>query len=216
MNLLFDLDGTLTDPFHGITTCIQYALISLGRSAPSAENLRWSIGPPLKDTFATLLGPQGKYLADAALEKYRERFSSIGLFENTVYPDIEDALNELKSSGHRLCVATSKPTVFAKRIINHFNLAKYFCTIDGSELNGVRSNKDSLISHIIERDSLTLSETVMIGDREHDMIGACSNGIAGFGVLWGYGSKKELYAAGACLCIESPSGLRKIVEKAEL
>ena len=136
MHLLFDLDGTLTDPFPGITKCIQHALVSLGRPPPSAESLRWCIGPPLKKSFATLLGSEDEHTADAALTKYRERFGMVGLFENAVYPEIETALDELRKAGYSLGVATSKPTVFAERIIEHFGLRRYFRAVDGSELDG--------------------------------------------------------------------------------
>ncbi len=135
MHLLFDLDGTLTDPFPGITRCIQHALVSLGHPSPVAESLGWCIGPSLKQSFATLLGPQDAHRADAALARYRERFSTVGLFENSVYPEIKSALNEFNSCGHNLSVATSKPGIFAERIIDHFGLKKYFRSVDGSELD---------------------------------------------------------------------------------
>ena len=145
MHLLFDLDGTLTDPFPGITKCIQHALTSLGQPLPSAESLRWCIGPPLKSSLITLLGPLHAHLADEALARYRERFSSVGLFENNVYDDIVRTLDELQKCGHSLSVATSKPTVFAERIIQHFGLTRYFRAVDGSELDGTRSDKALLI-----------------------------------------------------------------------
>jgi phosphoglycolate phosphatase len=213
MHLLFDLDGTLTDPFPGITGCIQHALVALGRPSPPAESLRWCIGPPLKQIFVKLLDSQDEHLADAAVAKYRERFGSVGLFENSVYAGIEDALDGLKVCGHSLCVATSKPTVYAKRIINHFGLNKYFRSVDGSELDGTRSEKGSLIAHILERDAIAPNDVIMIGDREHDMIGARQNKVAGLGVLWGYGSKEELEAAGAYACVLSPRSLSEIVRK---
>jgi phosphoglycolate phosphatase len=215
MHLLIDLDGTLTDSLPGITKCIQHALVSLGRPVPSAFELRWCVGPPLKKSLATLLGPQHEHLADVALAKCRERFGSVGLFESDVYPDIEGALDELRRRGHSLCVATSKPTVFAKRIIDHFDLAKYFCSVEGSELDGERSDKALLIAHILQRDAIVPADAVMIGDREHDIIAARYNGIAGLGVLWGYGTKEELEGAGAYTCIASPRDLLRAVEMAE-
>lgn len=200
MHLLFDLDGTLTDPFPGITKCIQHALHSLVRPPPEAESLRWCIGPPLKKSFATLLGSEDETLADAALAKYRERFGMVGLFENAMYPDIEATLDELKTAGYTLGVATSKPTVFAERIVEYFGLEKYFRAVDGGELDGTRTDKTSLIAHILKRDAIMPSDVIMIGDREHDMIGARQNGVMGLGVLWGYGSREELSAAGAYDC----------------
>src|SRR5665213_2925182 len=211
MHLLIDLDGTLTDPFPGITGCIQHALAALGRTPPSAESLRWCIGPPLKESFATLLGPQEEHLADAALASYRERFSSVGLFENELYPEIESALDRLVKCGHLLNVATSKPTVFADRIIDHFRLRRYFRSVDGSDLDGARSDKAALIAHILKRDGISPNNAIMIGDREHDIIGGRRNGVDGIGVLWGYGSKEELEAAGACACIASPTELPAVV-----
>ena len=212
MHLLFDLDGTLTDPFTGITKCIQYALVSLGRPEPSAESLRWCIGPSLKLSFATLLGPQEEHLADVALAKYRERFGSVGLFENEVYPGIEHALDELTKAGHSLGVATSKPRVYAERIVEHFGLTKYFRSVDGSELDGTRSGKTDLIAYILGRDGFAQDNVAMIGDRQHDIIGARQNGVAGVGVLWGYGSPEELKAAGARACVAAPRELAGLFE----
>ena len=204
MHLLFDLDGTLTDPFPGITKSIQHALVSLGFSAPPAQYLRWCIGPPLQESFEKLVG---RSLVDVALAKYREGFSSGWLFENNVYSGIEEALNELLQQGHTLGVATSKPTVYAKRIIDHFSLAQYFQSVDGSELDGTRQHKGDLIAYLLNRDGLDASDVVMIGDRKHDILGARQNGVAGLGVLWGYGSREELEKAGAYDLIESPSDL---------
>ena len=122
MNLLFDLDGTLTDSFQGIAKCISYALVMLGRPSPNRESLRWCIGPPLKDSFAKLLASDDNALVKKALALYRERFSTVGLFENEVYDGIPSALESLQIDGHRLYVATSKPAVYAERIIGHFGL----------------------------------------------------------------------------------------------
>ncbi len=210
---MFDLDGTLSDPFVGITSSIQHALVALGRPAPPAQELRWCIGPPLKQVFATLLGADGDRLADAAVLKYRERFGSIGLFENVLYPGIETALADLKNAGHSLCVATSKPTVFAERIVEHFGLTKYFSSVNGSELDGTHSDKASLIAHILERDAIAPGDALMIGDREHDIIGAFRNGVAALGVLWGYGSKEELEKAGAFACVASLQELLEAIRK---
>jgi phosphoglycolate phosphatase len=207
MNLFFDLDGTLTDPFEGITKCIVHALVKLGRPAPCQESLRWCIGPPLKNSLATLLASDDDQLAEKALAIYRERFGLVGLFENEVYKDIPDVLGVLKEMGHSLYVATSKPTVYAERIVNHFGLRGYFKGIYGSELDGTRTDKTSLISHILQRESIASSETFMIGDRKHDMIAAKVNEVFGLGVLWGYGTREELEASGAYLCITQPREL---------
>lgn len=212
MHLLFDLDGTLTDPFTGITKCIQHALVGLGHPEPPAESLRWCIGPSLNRSFATLLGPQNEHLAVVALGKYRERFGSVGLFENEVYPGIERALDELTKAGHSLGVATSKPRVFAERIIEHFGLRKHFRSVDGSELDGTRDGKTELIADILKREGLEPDDVAMIGDRKYDIIGARENGVAGVGVLWGYGSLDELKAAGAWACVATPAELVEVFE----
>jgi phosphoglycolate phosphatase len=208
LHLLFDLDGTLTDPFPGITTCIQHALAALDRPISSAEDLRWCIGPPLKESFATLLGPGHVHLVDDAVAMYRERFGVSGLFENALYPGIEDSLGELQARGYKLHVATSKPGLYAERIIDHFGLCKYFDSLTGSELDGTRSDKTSLIRFVLKRHSILPEQAIMIGDRHHDIFGARENGVAGLGVLWGFGTREELEAAGAYACIDSPKLLR--------
>jgi phosphoglycolate phosphatase len=207
MNLLFDLDGTLTDPFAGITESILYALDRLGRPKPERESLHWCIGPPLQESFKKLLGTDDEKMAEVALAHYRERFGSVGLFENEVYEGIPEALGALQANDSALYVATSKPRVFAKRIVAHFGLERYFKEIYGSELDGTRSDKASLLAHILKREAIEASQTAMIGDREHDMIGAKENGLSGVGVLWGYGTLAELERSGASACIRHPSDL---------
>ncbi|MGA2248863.1 MAG: HAD hydrolase-like protein, partial [Verrucomicrobiota bacterium] len=212
MHLLFDLDGTLSDPFPGISRCLQHALVSLGRPAPSAEGLRWSIGPPLQENLAILLDSSDQDLIAAGVAHYRERFGTVGLFENKVYPGIEVMLAELKGQGHTLGVATSKPTVFARRIVNHFRLAKYFNSVDGSELDGTRRDKGDLLAHLLRREAVEASDAVMIGDLGRDIAGARRNGVAGVGVLWGYGSKGDLEIAGALACAATPEELPEIIQ----
>lgn len=204
MNLLFDLDGTLTNPLIGITKCILYALDKLGRPLPPEKNLRWCIGPPLRDSFAKLLASDDAVLIEKAVAIYRERFGKVGLFENEVYGGIPDVLRTLQKDSHFLYVATSKPTVYARKIITHFGLQRFFKEIYGCELDGTRGDKTSLIAHILQTELLAPSDTAMIGDREHDIIGAKENGIAGFGVLWGYGTKDELESSGACAFFKTP------------
>ncbi len=207
MNILFDLDGTLTDPYQGITRCISHALVSLDRPSPPSENLKWCIGPPLKNSFSRLLATEDENLVAEALSLYRQRFGTTGLFENEVYEGIPETLGALQGLGHKLYVATSKPSVFAKRIVDHFHLRHYFHGIYGSELDGTRNDKTSLISYILQRELLDVLETAMIGDREFDMIGAKANGVFGFGALWGYGTKEELDASGAHACVSDPGVL---------
>jgi phosphoglycolate phosphatase len=200
--IFFDLDGTLTDPKPGITGSIQYALRKLGRPVPSQDELTWCIGPPLRASFAMLLG--GDDLADRAVELYRERFGDVGLFENAVYTDIEQVLAQLRQVPRRMFVATSKPHVFATRIIAHFGLTGYFDHLFGSELDGTRVNKGDLLAYALEETGVDPAQAVMIGDRSHDVIGAKRNGIRAVGVTYGYGTAAELIEAGASHLCASP------------
>jgi phosphoglycolate phosphatase len=203
--IYFDLDGTLTDPKSGITRSIQYALGKLGCAVPSEDELTWCIGPPLHASLKKLVGTED--LADTALSLYRERFADIGLFENEVYPEIEDSLSVLAKSGRRLFVATSKPVVYAERIIDHFKLRDYFERIFGSELDGRRADKTELLRYALETMGIEPSQAMMIGDRSHDMVGARNNGMTAIGVLYGYGGKQELLDAGAHHVCATPQGL---------
>lgn len=200
--IFFDLDGTLTDPKPGITRSIQYALQKLDLPVPSQDELTWCIGPPLRDSFVTLLG--GNSRADLAVTLYRERFGDVGLYENAVYPDIEHILGALKASHGRLFVATSKARVFAERITEHFGLGGYFEHVFGAELDGTRVHKTDLLAYALETSGVNASEALMIGDRSHDMIGAKNNGMDAVGVLYGYGSKEELIGAGASHVCATP------------
>ncbi|WP_299819896.1 HAD family hydrolase [uncultured Roseibium sp.] len=190
--LLFDLDGTLTDPFEGITRSIQYALEKMAAPVPEADELRWCIGPPLWESFPLLLGTDDRSRVDEAIGFYRERFTEKGLFENTLIDGIPETLDRLTASGHQLHVCTSKPHAYASRIVEYFGLMPYFGKVYGAELDGTRSAKAELIAHILQEEGIGASETVMIGDRKHDLIGANANKVAGIGVLWGYGSREEL------------------------
>ncbi len=191
-----DLDGTLTDPFEGISNCISYALERLGKERPVDTELRRFIGPPLLQTFEELVGPA---LAPRALGYYRERFSETGWLENAVYPGIHDALGAITGSGHRCFLATSKPRVFAERIVEHFDLSPYLAEVYGSELDGTRTDKTELLRYAAGRRSGS-RESVMVGDRHHDIVGALNNGFGTIGVTWGYGTEDELRGAGAhCL-----------------
>ncbi len=204
--IFFDLDGTLTDPKDGITRCIQYALESLGAIVPTTDELLWCIGPPLQASFVELLDGD-EVSAGKAVALYRERFTETGLYENTLYDGIPEVLSELQAAGDRLFVATSKPHVYAERIVRHFGLDSYFDTVFGSELDGTRVDKSDLLAYAIERTETETGTAVMIGDRKHDMIGAQNNGLTGIGVLYGYGSHEELRTAGAQQLVSSPDTL---------
>lgn len=205
-HLFFDLDGTLTDPAPGITACLRHALEQLGEPQPNDE-LSQFIGPPLTATFSHLLRDPSSERIDLAIEHYRERFSKVGLFENSVFNGIPDALATLQGVGYELRVATSKPHVYADRIIDHFELRRFFPVVYGSELSGERSNKGALIEHALIQESVGSGQTWMIGDRRHDVEGAARNGVRSVGVLWGFGSRSELAAAGAEHILEEVDGL---------
>ncbi|MBR1217914.1 HAD family hydrolase [Bradyrhizobium sp. U87765 SZCCT0131] len=200
--IFFDLDGTLTDPKPGITRSIQYALRKLDRPVPSEDDLTWCIGPPLRASFVTLLG--GEEFADRGVELYRERFADTGLYENAVYPGIEATLSALQATGLTLFVATSKPRVFAERIIDHFALRGYFTRVFGSELDGTRVDKGHLLAYALAETGVDPARAVMIGDRSHDVVGAAKNGLRAIGVTYGYGSASELTGAGAASLCASP------------
>ncbi|MGY3035453.1 phosphoglycolate phosphatase [Bradyrhizobium sp. USDA 4354] len=193
--IYFDLDGTLTDPKPGITGSIQYALKKLGQPVPSQDELTWCIGPPLHASLKRLVGTDD--FADQALLLYRERFSEVGLFENTPYQGIHDTLAAVAATGARMFVATSKPAVYARRIVDHFGLKPYFERVFGSELDGTRVDKRDLLRYALDEAKVDANSAIMIGDRSHDVIGARTNGMTAIGVLYGYGSEAELKDAGA-------------------
>ena len=201
--IFFDLDGTLTDPRVGITRSIQHALHKFGIEPPSCEKLTKYIGPPLIDSFAEIVGDAR---ATKALEYYRERFSEFGWKENEVYPGIRDTLGKLRNADFRLCVATSKPEIFARRIVEHFEIDQYFDAIYGAELDGTRSDKSELLRFALT-ETAPSGAAAMIGDRKHDVIGAIANGMQAIGVTWGYGSREELQAAGATILVDTPEAL---------
>lgn len=205
--IFFDLDGTLCDPREGIVRCIQYALERLGHAKLPEKQLVHYIGPPLHESFAALLNSTDATLIQRAIELYRKRFVAKGILENVVYPGITEMLAALDAEHYRLYVVTTKPTVFARRILEHFQLINLFLGVYGSEFDGTRSDKSELIAHVLEQEQIRPSEGVMIGDREHDVKGALANGVQPIGVLWGYGSREELTRAGASVLYETPQSL---------
>ena len=210
--VLFDLDGT-TDPKPGITACIQHALQGLGRTPPPADELLWCIGPPLPGSFSRLLGTDDAATLARALALYRERFGSVGLFENAVYPGIPEAVAAVRAAGFTTYVATSKPHVYAIRIVERFGLAPLFDRVYGSELDLTRVDKTELIAYALAAERLDPSVVVMIGDREHDLIGARRNGVRAIGVTYGYGSEAELGAHGPEALAHAPRDIPALVAK---
>lgn len=207
--LFFDLDGTLTDPAQGITNSFIHALKYFGIEIPTYEKLCTFIGPPLVDTFKTQFGFDDEKAA-LGVKKYREYFAEKGLLENYVYDGIPELLSTLKTNGHKLVVATSKPEEYSIRILEHFDLAKFFEHICGSNMNETRSKKDEVIAYAIETCHIKdKSNILMIGDRMHDIIGAQKNNIKSCGVLYGYGNLEELQNAGADYIVKSVNDLLK-------
>lgn len=185
--IFLDLDGTLTDPKPGITKSVVYALEKLGLEAPDPDSLTWVIGPALLDSFEKLGAPDPA----AALAFYRERFATVGLFENRVYQGIKEALITLAQK-HRLCLATAKPHVYATRITAHFGLNRHLFAEFSPELDGTRNDKAELLAHALERLGIEPETCVMVGDRHHDIDAARTVGMASIGVTWGYGAPGEL------------------------
>lgn len=201
--ILFDLDGTLTDPKEGITKSVQYALKKFDILIEDLDLLEKFIGPPLKDAFIEYYDfSEGQSLQ--AIEYFRKYFKKEGMFQNKVYEHMEHLLIKLKELGLILIVATSKPTVFAKQILSHFKIDMYFDFIIGSNLDGTRSKKGQIISYIIDNCNITnVKEVVMVGDRKHDIIGAKENNVDSIGAIYGYGSKEELINANATYIVEN-------------
>jgi phosphoglycolate phosphatase len=201
-HLFFDLDGTLTDPAPGICACLAHAMSSLGRAAPPGAELQRFIGPPLREALAEMLGSSDPALVGEALRYFRERFSTVGLYENGVYPGVQSVLAALCADGFSLCVVTSKAKVYADRIVDHFALRQFFPRVYGAELSGERSNKAELIAHALASEEIHPVRVCMIGDRRHDVEGARAHGVTSIGVAWGYGSREELELAGADRVVE--------------
>jgi phosphoglycolate phosphatase len=193
--LFFDLDGTLSDPSEGITKSVQHALQCLDRPYPGKSELQHYIGPPLRRTFPRLLGTDDNALVETAIGYYREQYETIGLFENEVYPGIPELLQRLQDDGYPLYVVTSKPTVYADRIIQHFGLDRFFLEVYGPELDGRFDEKRELVEFILRERRLDPSRTVMIGDRARDVESGRTNGTRTIGVTYGFGSVEEIAAA---------------------
>jgi len=207
--ILFDLDGTLSDPGEGIIKSIRYALEKIGYPCPSDDVLASHIGPPLQLAFASIFGAGHDDKVNEAVQHYRQRYSveGRGMIENRLYPGMPETLKILQDAGRRLFVATSKPMAITMQIIAHFNLGSFFSGIYGSELDGTRSDKGDLIAFIVEQEKLSPEETIVIGDRKHDIIGASRCGIKSIGACWGYGSAQELNEAGTVALAQTPEDL---------
>jgi phosphoglycolate phosphatase len=210
-NLLFDLDGTLTDPALGITRCYLHAFAALGRDAPQTDALLRLIGPPMRQGFRELLDTCDPALVERAVSLYRERYARAGLFENEVYPGVEAMLADLRGAGFRLFVATSKLARFVAPILEHFRLAEFFSGLYGSAPDASLDDKADILAHLVAAERLDPSATLMIGDREHDVFAARRNRIAALGVTYGYGARPELVAAGADFICDTPAEVAALI-----
>lgn len=202
--MLFDLDGTLTDPREGITLCIQHALRELGEPVPPRRSLERFIGPPLAESFAAILTEPSPDRVREAIRLYRERFGDRGLYENRLIEGVPEMLAALADAGRALYVVTSKPEPYAVRIARHFGLDEAMRGIHGSRLDGSRVHKHELIAHALREEGIPAGRSVMIGDREHDVLGARRVGVSSLAVSWGFGSARELSEAGPDGIVESP------------
>lgn len=210
-NILFDLDGTLTDPGLGITNSVMYALKKFDIEVEDRTSLYKFIGPPLMDSFQQYYGFT-KEESELGLQYYREYFKPHGLYENEVYEGVEELLKELKASGRKLIVATSKPEVFAIEILKHFGLYEYFDFVAGASMDETRVKKADVIAYALESCNISdLSSVIMVGDRKHDVLGAKQVGVDSIGVLYGYGDREELEEAGAMYIAKCPEDILEIV-----
>jgi len=207
----FDLDGTLLESHEGITKSIKYAIEKLGHSSPSLAQLRTTIGQPLWEVFPQLLGTDERVQIERAVALYRERFESKGIYENAVFPGVPEMLQAVKHLGLTCYIVTSKPTQYAKRLAAHFSLSRFFTKIYGSHLDGEFSKKADLIRHALKEETLDPKKTVMVGDRASDIRGALNNGLTAIGVTYGYGTRRELEAAGATWICDSPSAVTAVL-----
>ena len=211
ITLFVDLDGTITDPAPGMIGAYRFALERMGVAPPPAEDLLWIIGPPTRRSFPKLLRPDQD--VEEAVRLYRERYSADGLFEARVYDGMPDALQALRALPARLFVCTAKPQVFAAPILEHFGLTSVFTGIYGPDLEGRFDDKGLLIRHMIEKENIDPTRTVMIGDRANDVRAAARHGIPTIGALWGYGGREELTQAGAAALCEAPGHLLATVRE---
>lgn len=206
--ILFDLDGTLTDSGEGIINSVIPALEHYGIAIPPREELRVFVGPPLHDTFLRFGVPADQL--ENATKIYRSRYIPIGKFENAPYPGIPELLEMLKSQGHKLFVATSKPEPMAVEILEHFDLAQYFDRICGASMDTSRSSKEAVIAYLLEQNG-SAENMVMVGDTKYDVIGAKAHGIPTIGVSWGYGEIDEMLEAGAAAIAHTTQELLELL-----
>jgi len=210
-NIFFDLDGTIVNSKPGIDRSIRYAMAELNRPLDDDTSLDWCIGPPIHDAFATLINTTDKKLIDQGLRYYRKRYAELGIFECTLYPDIETTLSSLQEQNYQLYLATSKPRIYAEEILQHHQLNHYFTDINGSELDGTRADKQELIEYILDKNQLDPQQTLMIGDRKFDINGAKQNKVSSLAVSYGFGSMDELKQAKPDYICETAAGILTMI-----
>lgn len=209
--ILFDLDGTLTDPVIGISRSIVAALEARGYPAPEPESLGWAVGPPIRDTFARLVGSGDPVIIEDLVAAFRQRFVPVGLYENTVYPGVAACLEACRQAGCTMAIATAKPSILARRVLQHFGLHGHFAAVVGSYLDGRRVDKGWIIRRAMTLMGADPARGVMIGDRATDIAGARASGLEAIGVTWGYAASGELSAAEPTAVARSTTHLRQLL-----
>jgi phosphoglycolate phosphatase len=209
--VLLDLDGTLVDSQPGIVASCSAALRALGHELGETFDIRSAIGPPLEEIMQTLLHARGDNRLEEAVAAYRQHYGEVGFLGSEPYPGIVDALDDMRRAHVRIYLATSKREVFARRILENKKLETYFDGIYGSVPSGTLDHKPELLAHIVSKENIRPSHSLMVGDRKHDIAGARAVNMRGLGVLWGYGDRDELEAAGADRLVEKPADLGRVV-----
>jgi phosphoglycolate phosphatase len=195
--ILLDLDGTLSDSRPGIVACFRYMLTRLGHDPTKAGDLTWAVGPPIAVSITQLLAQYDDARVDEGLAVYRAQYSAVAIYDCTVYPGVLDMLGALRDAGHIMCIATSKRRDFAERVVDHLGLRSYLHAVYGAEPGGGLDNKDDLLAYVLRHEGFSPTDTVMVGDRMHDIHAARANRVRSIGAAWGYGGRAELETAGA-------------------
>jgi phosphoglycolate phosphatase len=212
-SVLLDLDGTLTDSRDGIVQCLEYALSRSGCAVPSPEILSARIGVPLRDIFRDLMRDPGPDAVEAAVVLYRERFASVGLNENRVYPGVVELLEGILKRNWLARVVTSKAEAASRQVVEHFALDRFFAGVHGCHMDGTRADKGELIRYVLETESIRPADAVMVGDRANDVLGALANGVPAIGVTYGYGTRGELLGSGATWVCDSPCSILEVLDR---
>jgi phosphoglycolate phosphatase len=210
--VLLDLDGTLADSRPGIEACFRYMVAELGHDPTATGDLTWAVGPPITVSVARLLAQYDDARVDQGVAVYRARYSAVAIYDCTLYPGVLDMLAALRDAGRVMCIATSKRRDFAERVIDHLGLRIYLRTVYGAEPGGGLDNKDDLLAHVLRHEGFSPTDTVMLGDRLHDIAAARANRLPSIGAAWGYGGRAELEAAGADAIAARPSAVPAVLE----